>query len=70
MILSELITQVQQQTGEQRDTILRRAREAWPNCVDFKDVQVRLLVDALIREYAKVRVPDRTQMFERKMSIQ
>ena len=55
MILSDLISQVQQQTGLQRDTILRRAREAWPTCIDFKEVQVRLMVDALTKEIARVR---------------
>ena len=55
MILSELVTQVQRQTGVPRETILRRAREAWPSVVDFKDVQVRLMADQLMKEAARVR---------------
>jgi hypothetical protein len=70
MILSALVSEVQQQTSLPWELIVQRAREAWPNSVDFKEVQVRLLVDALIREYAKIRVPDRTHTFERQLSIQ
>lgn len=60
MILSTLITQVQEQTGFPRDMILTRAREAWPTSVDFRDVQVRLLVDAIQRERAGKRSISRT----------
>lgn len=33
-----------------RETILMRAREAWPSSVDFKQVQVELLVQAMTRD--------------------
>ena len=50
MILAALVTEVQQQTGVSRDLIARRAREAWPQTVDFKDVQLRLMVDQMRRD--------------------
>jgi len=49
MTMHELVTAVQQDTGQPREMILRRAREAWPATIDFKDVQVRLLAEQLRR---------------------
>jgi hypothetical protein len=50
MTMHELVTAVQQETGFPRHVILSRAREAWPQTIDFKDVQVRLLAGHLKRE--------------------
>jgi hypothetical protein len=49
MTMHELISEVQAKTCLPRELILRRAREAWPATIDFKDVQVRLLADQLRR---------------------
>ena len=59
MTISSLISQVQVRVSAPRELILRRAREAWPNSVDFKDVQVRLMVDALTREVQSGRTMNR-----------
>jgi hypothetical protein len=50
MTMSQLVTAVQQDTGAPRELILRRAREAWPATIDFKEVQTRLLAAQLRRE--------------------
>lgn len=47
MTMQELVTEVEKQTGLARFEILRRAREAWPEVIDFKDVQVRLMADSI-----------------------
>lgn len=47
MTMTQLVSEVHQATQVERDLILRRAREAWPNTVDFKPVQVRLLQRAI-----------------------
>ena len=55
MLLSALVSQVQSSLELQgvyvpRETIVSRAREAWPQTIDFRDVQVRLLADRMALE--------------------
>lgn len=52
MTIHQLVNEVQAGTGVNRFKILQRARESWPNTVDFKPVQVRLLSAALLAEQA------------------
>jgi hypothetical protein len=53
--IHQLVNEVQAGTGVNRFVILQRARESWPNTVDFKAVQVRLLSAALLAEQAPLR---------------
>lgn len=42
-----------------RETIVNRAREAWPSVIDFKETQVNLLANALIKEQTPGRTMNR-----------
>lgn len=50
MTMHQLVSEVQSKTALPRELILCRAREAWPGTIEFKDVQVRLLIASLGRE--------------------
>ena len=53
MTLHDMVTEIHERTHVDKIEILSRAREAWPQTVDFKPVQARLLEKALLAELKK-----------------